>query len=355
LDAQGEDPQLTALKLQLQIAKLTLEQAKLNSGAAALGSSSDVSARFENFGGLRLRLPVMSADADIFVFLNSFEKCMLMHSVPKAQWYRFLPGLLNEKATSMFITQTIDGCQNYDVTRKFLCATFQSSPEVYKSRLLSLRRTGSDSYQLFLRKLSEVHVYYLQSKQICDFESLFRDQVLVYFLDSLPPLVKQFVLARQPASPEEAAKLADLCFTVNQNATGSARGQTNRIALKQPFRPKQPDQTATKNQDLTAQSVENGSKTGATGGKFPDDKKDAGKLVKGACWICKDPSHTRHMCPLKKCANTQSVASVKTADEKAGNVFIIPMYVETREGRSFTAVRYRDTGADLSICTSQVG
>ena len=114
----------------------------------------------------------------------------------------------------MYATQSIADCQNYDVTREFLCESFKANPSVYWKRLTSLRRQGTDSYKFFSSRLRDLQDHYLQSKNILCFDQLKQDNLFHLFMDALSPEVKAFVLTHEAETPSDAAKYADLHYSV---------------------------------------------------------------------------------------------------------------------------------------------
>jgi hypothetical protein len=118
----------------------------------------------------------MSKDMDIITFFAAFERYLLLSEVPSENWAKLLVSCLNEKASALYTTLSLSDCADYQVMKKFLINEFRANPSVYRARMLSLHRSGSDSYEVFLTKLNDVFSHYLQSKNIVSFESL-RDDV----------------------------------------------------------------------------------------------------------------------------------------------------------------------------------
>jgi hypothetical protein len=134
--------------------------------------------------------------------------------VSRDRWAKLLPSCLNERASAVYATQSIADCQDYEVTHAFLCEAFKANSSVYRKRLLGLRRQGTDSYKMFQSKLSDLQDHYLQSKCISSFEMLTQDNLFHLFMDSLTSEVKAFVLTREVESLVNAAKYADLFYSV---------------------------------------------------------------------------------------------------------------------------------------------
>ena len=127
---------------------------------------------------------------------------------------RCLPMVLSTRASAIYAQLTYEQAKSYDVCKSFLIATFRKTPEFYLDQLTVMTRSGSDSYSLFLNKLTEAHGHYLTTKQVKSFDELRDDCILNLFMNSLKPEVSEFVRTRQPKSSAEAAAAADLYFSI---------------------------------------------------------------------------------------------------------------------------------------------
>ena len=94
-------------------------------------------------------------------------------------WPEFLPSLLNEKGNKLHHRLYIDTCRSYDSAKTEILRGFDRSPKVYLQKFRTMKRCGDDSYSKFLRKLKDVQNYYLESKQIIEFQSLGDDMLFV--------------------------------------------------------------------------------------------------------------------------------------------------------------------------------
>ena len=80
-----------------------------------------------------------------------------------------------------------------------------------------MKRYGDDSYSQFLHTLKDVHNYYLERKQITEFQLVCGDMLLEQFRSVLPSEVRVFVDQRNLSSATEMAKLADLFYQLNRD------------------------------------------------------------------------------------------------------------------------------------------
>lgn len=166
----NESEAIKILKLQIELERIKLQQSQvgMNVGSA---DSSLIGDKLD-MGSIKARLPVMSPDCDVIAFFMMFEKTLELNAVPKELWARFLPSVLNERAGKIFAQQPIDCCRDYDKSRSLLVNAFKCGSDVYLRKLQTSRRTGSESYTMFLNRLVEYQSFYLQSRNIVDFDAL---------------------------------------------------------------------------------------------------------------------------------------------------------------------------------------
>ena len=187
-------------------------------GAASQGGR-DAGSGSKEYRGL---LPHMSDDP--LAFFHALEKCLELNQVAKADWPKLMPPLLNAKAVRCYSQMTINDCKNYDLVKQTVLASFRLTSATYLQRFRSVTRSGAENYKMFSNRLDGLFSYYLDSKEITEFQPLRDDIVLQQFLISLPPSVKSFVDARTPSSLSSTSELADLCFEITQSGNNSKFG-----------------------------------------------------------------------------------------------------------------------------------
>ena len=201
-DVSVDSENIRTLQLQVKLEELKLQQLQLkshNEGVApfeATGMTQNTN--FVSLPTVRSNLPCMQDDCDVLVYFTTLERAFELNSVPKANWSKMLPGLLNAKASKIFMQLSWEVCCDYDETKSHLLEAFKASPDVYRNRLETAFRTGQESYKLFLSRLTEYQNLYLQCSNIDSFEKLKHDNLYHLFVNSLPDDVRQFVRSKQP-------------------------------------------------------------------------------------------------------------------------------------------------------------
>ena len=348
-----ESEAVKILRLQIELEKIKLQQSQV--GMAVGRDNSSVAGEKFDLAAIKSRLPVMSVDCDVIAYFMMYEKTMELNEVPRELWASFLPSVLNERAGKIFSQQPMECCRDYEKSRALLINAFKCSSDVYLRKLQTSIRTGNESYTMFLNRLAEYHVFYLQSRKIVDFDSLKDDVLMNFFMMSLRENVVEFVKSRQPKNAREAAAAADLYYSVKsrplaqERAAHLFRGQNQCVKLQRAGKPAETFGAAA-DEVPTAASI--------PAAKNPS--KGDSKLK--ACWSCGSLAHRRADCPAfvkpsstngKRNAKAETSAFVashshRNADER----FIFPCYVKGREGMPFKA--YRDSGASVSLFSKSI-
>jgi len=238
-------------------------------------------------------LPVMSND-DPLAFFHIFERTLQLNGVVKTEWAKLLPACLSARATKVYSGLSLAQCQDYEEVKKAVLTSFRLTSKTYRDKFMSMRRTGQESYSIFLRRLTEMQTYFFESKEITTFEQLAAEEVLEQFLASLSPQVREFVESRQPTTPERAAELADLHFETQ------GQGQRREYGNRKQF-DRQSENTATvKPPNQTASQQETGANAAKTW-ESRQNVKQTPALNTGRrqirCFNC-DGNHKIASCPL---------------------------------------------------------
>ena len=111
---------------------------------------------------------------------------------------------------------------------------FRLSSTAYLQKFRTMKRYGDDSYLQFQHKLKDVQNYYLESKQITEFQSVCDDMLLEQFRSVLPSEVGMFVDQRR-----KMAKLADMLYESNRDGNAKIDAERNFNSRgNRPFKPK---------------------------------------------------------------------------------------------------------------------
>ena len=117
--------------------------------------------------------------------------------------------------------------RSYDSVKTEILRGFGLSPKAYVQKFRTMKRYGDDSYSQCLHKLKDVRNYYVESKQITEFQSLCDDMLLEQFRNVLPSEVGFFSDQRNVSSATEMTKLADLFYESNKDGNVKVDAKRN--------------------------------------------------------------------------------------------------------------------------------
>ena len=106
----------------------------------------------------------------------------------------------------------LDEVTGYEKVKDAILASYRLNARTYLLKFKSARRTGGDTYMIFLNKLEELFKFYLETRKIDTFDAFVDEVVKLQFLKSLDPTLRSFVEIRTPATAKMAAETANLAF-----------------------------------------------------------------------------------------------------------------------------------------------
>ena len=188
--------------------ELELLRAKAELGNEARQSNPD-QAR-----GSKMFLPNQLESEDIAAFFQSFKKVCRLQNIAEEKWATLIPSLFNANTRAAYNRLNYEDCCVYRIFKNKLLKSSRLNAKHYLSVFNSMHRSGKENYNSFLNRLRDVQRFYLDSKEIRDFEGLCEDILLERFKDSLEEKCRVFVESRTPRTPQAAAKFADLYFEI---------------------------------------------------------------------------------------------------------------------------------------------
>ena len=224
----SNDSNLLALQLKLQIAQIEqatqlsqmeFEKAKWERERERAQHQSDLGV-LHHVGearpprDLKGILPRMANDdsADALAFFHAFELALQQNDVSESEWCKYLPACLSPKAAKVYALLTLDESKNYQFVKSQILQNFRLTPSAYLAKFRTAKRQGQETYRLFVGKLRELHSYWMESIGIDSLQKLIEQNILEQFLSTLPSDIKRWVDGKQPATVNQAAEYADLCY-----------------------------------------------------------------------------------------------------------------------------------------------
>lgn len=214
-EAQDDNPRIKELQLMLELEKLRTGMRKTGKTDCVI---NDASGNIMATPRISVELPKMSggSETDFLSFITAWEKAATLAGLPPKNWAKYLPACLNDTARKIFALQSLETCVDYMSLKRVMCDAFQASAEVYQNRLTTMRRTGTETYKVFAQRLVQNFELYLKARNIETLDDLKNDCVLTYFLNTLTPGTRRFVMENQPGDIKQASNFADLEYTVSR-------------------------------------------------------------------------------------------------------------------------------------------
>jgi hypothetical protein len=357
--------ELRLLELKLKLAeserlKVEAEQKKADSEwerekerMTLLGNSNDseVLIRSESRDVKHL-LPRMDENGDVLSFFYCFEKTMQMNDVPKSQWAKHVPGLLNSKSCKIYARLSLEVCRDYDSLKQEILRNLRLTPKSYLAKFRQTHRSGEETYSQFLQRLADIQNFYLEAKDIVDFQTLKNDMLFEQISNTLWPDIREFVEQKGAKTASDVARWADVYWESRQNKTRQTDAKlASRLNAQAAIGP-------VKAQELNPKPTANRQNMykPETNSKFVNDKTNKG--VK--CFVCSGPHFARE-CKIKQSTKSKEVGWTsdrvgglpETEPRQESNLsnytYVVPVFVNGQELRAV-----RDTGAQVTCVSSKV-
>ncbi|CAM5124599.1 unnamed protein product [Natator depressus] len=162
---------------------------------------------------------------DIDSFLTAFENACELHRVDPADRLQFLTPLLDPKAVEVYSRMTGAEAGDYELFKQALLREFGLTPEMYRRRFRSQRKTPEVTYlQLVNRMQGYARKWTAGAQTKEDLLDLF---VLEHLYEQCPSDLRLWLVDKKLANPQHAGQLAD--EFVNSRSGGSREeSQKNR-------------------------------------------------------------------------------------------------------------------------------
>ena len=252
---EGESESVTALRLKLALIQAEkekelairnaelearereweIEKERMAMRADTRVSSNDAGVSAPDLREIKSLLPAMSND-DVLSFFMSYERVMILNDVDKSLWAKYLPAQLSSKAMRTYTRLSIEESKDYDKAKDAILASFQLTSQAYYRMFRTMKRTGNNTYYLFLNNMREVFQRYCESSKATDYQSLFDRIVIEHFMLSLPADVQAFVLSHQASckTVDDYARTADLCYQVKRVSNDGKDSRPSAPAFHRP-------------------------------------------------------------------------------------------------------------------------
>ncbi|CAM5139039.1 unnamed protein product [Natator depressus] len=200
-----------------------LELARLRSSGAPAAVSAGGPKTARSFD--KCFLAQRKEGEDIDSFLTAFENACELHRVDPADRLQFLTPLLDPKAVEVYSRMTGAEAGDYELFKQALLREFGLTPEMYRRRFRSQRKTPEVTYlQLVNRMQGYARKWTAGAQTKEDLLDLF---VLEHLYEQCPSDLRLWLVDKKLANPQHAGQLADE-FVKSRSGGSREESQKNR-------------------------------------------------------------------------------------------------------------------------------
>jgi hypothetical protein len=277
---------------------------------------------------------------------------MQMNDVPKNHWAKHVPGLLNSKSCIIYARLSLEVCRDYDSLKQEILHNLRLTPKSYLAKFRQTHRSGEETYSQFLQRLADIHNFYLETKDIVDFQTLKDDMLFEQISTTLWPDVREFVEQLGAKTASDVAHWGDVYWESRQNKTRQTDAKLvsrlNAQAATGPVKAHELNPKPNANRQNVYKPKMNS--------KFVNDKTNKG--VK--CFVCLGPHFARD-CKIKQSTKSKEVGwtsdrlgglpetEPRQESNLANYTYVVPVFVNGQELKAL-----RDTGAQITCVSSKV-
>ena len=170
-------------------------------------------------------LPTQHKGEDVLEFFNLFEKTAKLHNIDEKRWHLSIGNKFNEATRQVFQRLSIEEMQSYAQIKEALLKHLKLSPLTHYIKFRYFEKDPKDTFNQFGNSLTEVFDWYLESKQIKDFDTLHDDMILQKFIENLRGNIRRYMMDKDPQTLLEATKLCDHYVANISGSPGRTRKQ----------------------------------------------------------------------------------------------------------------------------------
>ena len=189
---------------------------------------------FELLGRKEERIPrptlqKLGKDDDIESFLSTFERVADQQKWPKRQWSLQLAGLLTGKALDAYAKLSSEEANSYDITKARILEEFKIDSQAYRKRFREEKKSVSETYQSYARRLKELARRWLTTNQdnetaddCCKMtlDNLLETLAIEQLTETAPATLKAWIKEKNFTSLLEVAEAAENYVRAHGSTSG---------------------------------------------------------------------------------------------------------------------------------------
>ncbi|XDV11138.1 hypothetical protein PO909_000156 [Leuciscus waleckii] len=182
-------------------------------------------------GSIEPRLHPLTRDDDIEQFLTTFERMATACRWPQANWAIRLVPLLTGKARGAYVAMDGNDAEVYDKVKEAILMKYQINAEIYRQRFRSSEILPDENPRELYVRLKDLFSKWVKP-ETCTIQQLSELIILEQFMRMISSDMAVWIKEHDPATAEEAAKLAETYLAARQEAQHSFGGPSQRWPIQ---------------------------------------------------------------------------------------------------------------------------
>ncbi|KAJ0058012.1 hypothetical protein NL108_007232 [Boleophthalmus pectinirostris] len=255
------------------------------------------------------KLLPLAPDDDIEHFLTTFERMAQVCRWPEEEWAVRLVPLLTGKARSAYVAMDMKDTEDYDKVKEAILSKYEITTETYRRRFRSLKiEPGETPRELYVR-LKELFMRWIQPGKIT-IQQVCENLILEQFLRMVSPELEIWIKEHDPATAEEAARLAEVF-------TSARKGTRTSYFGREPHQP-MPSKSFGGDGCGPAQGRSSNSRPAPPIHQSRTVRKPARPPQEVRCYNCNELGHTQYFCPALKTKHSLLCSVPRPASVQTG-------------------------------------
>ncbi|KAG1936368.1 gag-pol fusion protein [Pimephales promelas] len=266
-------------QIQHQVIQIQAGGDHRGSQAALTVTSPEPTGEGMSSGSIEPRLHPLTRDDDIEQFLTTFERMATACRWPQANWAIRLVPLLTGKACGAYVAMDGNDAEDYEKVKEAILMKYQINAEIYRQRFRSSEILPDENPRELYVRLKDLFSKWVKPER-CTIQQLSELIILEQFMRMINSDMAVWIKEHDPATAEEAAKLAETYLAARQEAQHSCGARSQKWPSKS--------------------GGEGGHGQGKGGFVRNQVKWDKTNKQEVRCYYCGEVGHTKPCCPSRK-------------------------------------------------------
>jgi hypothetical protein len=176
-EKQEQDRELEREKLELERERMKFEKYTSGISESSGDHVSSTVGQLKQYGdAIRNMASKMGENSphEFIPFKTKFDRVFQTLGNPEELRVALITPYLSERCRTLINQLTGSDASSYDVVKQYLTEQLRLSPSYFVDQFNKIVRSSNETYKGYMSRLTMFLQYYLQSRKVCDFDSLFQ-------------------------------------------------------------------------------------------------------------------------------------------------------------------------------------